>query len=134
MIIEFDCPRYKYSEPARLDLGVRCTDRRAERIDVVRPMMALPIDEECRSARDAADIGRLNVLCDAGLVDVVPQVIAEAVDVEAELAGVADEIGRRELVLVREQEVVHLPEGALCAGSLSSLGGELSTRVDVGER
>ena len=58
----------------------------------------------------------------------------EAVDVEAEVGGVADEVAGREVVLVREQQVVHLPEPALRRRRLGSLGGELRGRVHVGQR
>ena len=37
-------------------------------------------------------------------------------------------------VLVREQQVVHLPEGALPGGGLGRLGRELGSRVDIVER
>ena len=63
------------------------------------------------------------------------QVVAEALDVEAELARrSATRSARRELVLVGEQQVVHLPERALRAGGLGGLGGELGVRVHVVER
>ena len=60
--------------------------------------------------------------------------VGEAVDVEAELLGVADQVVRAKRVLVLEQEVVHLPERALVGGRLGGLGGELGVRVDVVER
>ena len=44
------------------------------------------------------------------------------------------EVARRELVLVAEQQVVHLPELALGGGGLGRLGGHLGARVDVVER
>ena len=61
-------------------------------------------------------------------------VVLEPLDVEAQLLGVADEVARLEGVLVCEQEVVHLPEGALVVCGLGRLGGELRIRMDVGER
>ena len=39
--------------------------------------------------------------------------------------GVADQVVRTQRVLVVEQEVVHLPEGALVGGGLGGLRGEL---------
>ena len=45
-----------------------------------------------------------------------------------------DQVAQRELVLVGEQRVVHLPERALARGRLGRLGGELGVRVDVVER
>ena len=67
---------------------------------------------------DAADIGGFHVLSDAGGVRVRLEVVAEAVDVEPEFAGVAQQVGRLELVLVLEQQIVHRPECALGAGRL----------------
>src|SRR4051794_41960874 len=58
----------------------------------------------------------------------------EALDVEAELLRVADEIGWSERVLVVEQQVVHRPERVLCGGSLCSLGSELGVGMDVVQR
>ena len=60
------------------------------------------------------------------------QILMEAVHIEAQLLGAAHEVARRELVLVAEQRVVHLPERALRAGRLGRLGGEL--RVGCGRR
>ena len=71
---------------------------------------------------------------DARGVDAAAQLVGEPVDVEAELAGVADEIRRHQRVLVLEQQVVHLPELALRRRRLGRLGRELGVRVDVGER
>ena len=64
----------------------------------------------------------------------VAQVVAEALEVEAELLGVAAQVAGSQLVLVVEQQVVHLPERALGGRRLGGLGGELGVRVDVGER
>ena len=57
----------------------------------------------------------------------------EALHVQAELLGVARHVDRAQVVLVGEQEVVHLPEGALRGRRLGRLGGVLGARVDVGE-
>ena len=62
------------------------------------------------------------------------QVLAEAVEVEPELLGVAAQVARPQLVLVREQQVVHRPELALRGGRLGRLGGHLRVRVHVVER
>ena len=58
----------------------------------------------------------------------------EPLDVEAELAGVADEVLDSSRSWWREQEVVHLPEAPLRARRLGRLGGELGVVVHVGER
>ena len=59
---------------------------------------------------------------------------SEALGIEAELLGIADEVARAKRVLVLEEQVVHLPERALIGGGLGGLGGELGMRVDVVER
>ena len=63
------------------------------------------------------------------------QVVVEAVDVEAELVGVAA-AGRRRAGASwrREQQVVHRPERALRGRRLGRLGGELRLRMHVGQR
>ena len=58
----------------------------------------------------------------------------ELLDVEAEASGVAGEVLELELVLVGEEQVVHLPEPALRGGSLRGGGGELGMRVHVRKR
>ena len=62
------------------------------------------------------------------------QVLREAIEVEAEVGGVPVEVARRQLVLVGEQPVVHLPEAALRARGLGRLGRDLRVGVDVVER
>ena len=62
------------------------------------------------------------------------EIVDEAIDVEPELARVAHQGSWRQVVLMLEQEVVHLPERALRRGSLARLGRELRVRVDVVER
>ena len=52
------------------------------------------------------------------VVRALVEVAHEPLDVEVELAGVADEVLDLELVLVLEQQVVHLPEAALGGGGL----------------
>ncbi len=65
---------------------------------------------------------------------VVAEGVREALHVEPELLGVADQVVGAERVLVRQQEVVELPERAQVARRLRGLGGELCARVDVVER
>ena len=65
---------------------------------------------------------------------VVAEVVVEALEVEPELLRVRPQVEGLEVVLVFEQQVVHLPERALGGGGLRCLGGELGVRVDVGER
>ena len=59
------------------------------------------------------------------------QVGDELLEVEAERGCVSHQVSRPEAILVREEEVVHLPEPALRAGRLSRLGGLVRVRVDL---
>ena len=109
------------------------SDGVGECVDVVDAVVAAAVDEEGGRAGDAALVGARDVLADTRLVLAPAQLVGEAVDVEAELLGVAGEVGWGQRVLVAEQGVVHLPEFALGGGCLGCLGGELSVRVDVVE-
>ena len=62
--------------------------------------MPLAVDEECGRARDAAEVGGVHVRGDLGLPGVVAQVAGEPVDVQAELAGVPDQVVAGQRVLV----------------------------------
>src|SRR5262245_31148587 len=97
----------------------------AEGGDVVGAVVALAVDEEAGRAGDAAAVGVVDVLGDPRGVRVPAQVVGEPVDVEAEAARVLDELVRAELVLARQQAVVHRPERALRGGRLRRLAGEL---------
>ena len=105
-----------------------------EGFEVIRAVVAAPVDEERRRAGHAAQVRALYVLGDAVRAHVLLQVLGEASDVQPEPLGVRDQIGRPQCVLVLEQQVVHLPECALIGGGLGGLGGELGVRVHVGER
>ena len=61
------------------------------------------------------------------------QLAGEALHIESELLRVADEISWLECVLVVEQQIVHLPERALCGG-LGCLGSELGLGMDIAQR
>ena len=63
-----------------------------------------------------------------------PQVLDEALEVEAQLLGVVVQVGRAQRVLVFEEQIVHLPEPLLGRRRLSCLGGQLGVRVDVVQR
>ena len=55
----------------------------------------------------------------------------EAVDVEVQVGGVLDEVGRLEALLALEQQVVHLPELALLGRGLGGLRRQLRGRVHI---
>src|SRR5918996_4388001 len=112
----------------------RSMDGRRQGGDVVGAVVTSAVDEEGGGAGDAAQIRAIDVLRDTPGAGVLTQGGREAVEVEAELLGVADEVVEAKSVLMVEQEVVHLPERALVGGRLRGLGGELGMRVDVGER
>ena len=78
---------------SRLHLG-------RERRDVVRAVVAEAVDEERGRAGDAGQVGGLDVLRDTGRVLAALQLLGEAVDVEAELLGVPEEVGQGQLVAV----------------------------------
>src|SRR5919112_1646140 len=90
--------------------------------------------EERRRGARAARLGAHDVLEHAARVDAELELAREALDVQVELARVAQEILELELVLVREEHVVVLPEASLCGGGLRRLGGQLGVLVDVAER
>src|SRR5690348_6692985 len=77
--------------------------RRREGGDVVGAVVAEVVDEERRGARHAGEIRGVDVLRDPARADARPQVVLEALDVEPELPGVADELAIAQRVLVLEQ-------------------------------
>ena len=93
--------------------------------------MAATVDEERRRARDAAEVGAVDVLGDPGSAGALAESVRELLDVEPELLGIADEILPLQRVLVGEEQVVHLPERALIGSGLAGLGCELRAQVDV---
>src|ERR1700733_7917127 len=109
-------------------------DGGGEGVDVVAAVVAAAVDEECRGARHAAEVGRVHVRSDAGGSGAAGEVGAEPLGVQAGLGGVAEQVGQEQGVLAAQQEVVHGPEGALVGGGLGGLGGGLGGGGHVGER
>ena len=58
------------------------------------------------------------------------ELVSETREVETERVGVSDQVRQAEAVLVREQQVVHLPEPSLGSRRLGRLGRVLGVRVD----
>src|SRR5919197_2839070 len=114
--------------------AARGPDLARQRLQVVGAVVAPAVDEERRRAGDAALVGLVDVFGDAWRELPPPQVLAEALDVQAEALGGGEKLARRERILVVEQLVVHLPELPLGAGGLRRLGGQLGVLVDVVER
>jgi hypothetical protein len=67
-------------------------DRCGEGVDVVGAVVPLSVNEEGGSAGDAAEIGRFDVLGDAGGVGTDIEVIAEAGGVEIQPLGIAQQV------------------------------------------
>src|SRR5436305_4495488 len=78
--------------------------------DVVHAVVAASVDEERRRAGYPALVRARYILADPRGVLPLSQLLPEALDVQAEIAGVADKIAWPELILVSEKGVVHLPE------------------------
>jgi hypothetical protein len=86
-----------------------------ERGDVVGAVVAAAVDEGNVGVPETPLRSALSTsLGNLGGTGVLAQIVAEAIDVESQLLGVAHEILGTEGVLVGEEKVVHLPEGALC--------------------
>src|SRR5215218_9693945 len=105
-----------------------------EGLRVVRAGVPAVADEEGRCSAGTACLGTRNVGTDAASGLRVVDRADELLDVQLEVRGVPDEILELELVLVPEEQVVHVPEPALAIGGDGGPGGELRMRVDVGKR
>jgi hypothetical protein len=62
------------------------------------------------------------------------QILAEPVDVQPQVCGVAHQVNRPQLPLMLQQQVVHGPERALPASGFGRLGTQCCVRVRVGQR
>ena len=72
--------------------GASGLDRRLERRDVVGAVVADAVDEERRRAGHLAEVGAVDIARDPSGADMMLDVVGEAVDVEAEVARVADQV------------------------------------------
>src|SRR5260370_92832 len=109
-------------------------DRGGQRVDVVGAIVPPPVDEERRRAGDTAQVGGVDVLGDSGGAGPLSQVVAERTGVEAAVVRVANKVASKQIALVLEKRVVHLPEFSLVGRCFRRLGRELCVRVDVAER
>lgn len=75
--------------------------------------MAPAVDEEGRGPGDAAEVGGVHVRNDLVLPGPLAYVPGELVGVEAELSCMPDEVLGCQLVLVKQELVVQLPEFVL---------------------
>src|SRR3954454_23089369 len=92
------------------------------------------VDVEGRGPVHAAAHAAHEVVANAFRVDVVGQLLVEAIEIEAYLLGVAAQLLVAQALLVLVEHVVHLPELALGARRLGRLGGGLGARVLGGDR
>src|SRR5881409_2851322 len=91
-------------------------------LELVRVVMAQPVDEECGRPVHAAPNATHEILVHPIGVDVLGELILEQVELEVELLSVGTKIVVREVSLVLVQMIVHLPEPALGRRSLGRLG------------
>src|SRR4051812_48551817 len=84
-----------------------------ERGDVIWPVVATAVHEECRCPADPAEVRALDVGGDSRGPETRLEVAGEALDVQAEPPGIADEVRGLQCVPMSEQEVVHGPERVL---------------------
>ena len=90
----------------------------------VSPMKKVGVPRTPLSSADATSCST----CRASVV--VVQVAHELLDVEADLGGVPDQVLELELVLVGEEDDVHLPEASLPRGRLGGERRQLGVGVD----
>ena len=67
-------------------------------------------------------------------VHVVGQLSLEASAIEGQRLRVPQQVWRREVSLVLEQSIVHLPKATLCASGLCRLCRQLRVWMDLGQR
>ena len=96
--------------------------------------MAAPVDEERGRARDAGGETALHVALHARGVGVRVELGREAIDVQTDFPGIAQQLLVLERLLAVEEEVVQLPEAPLGAGGLDRLGAVLRVWMDLAER
>ena len=95
------------------------------------PGIRLPVDEKCRSAVHAKLFPFRDVGGDGLLEPLAIYIFAEAVEVQAQLPGVIQQIVPLCFRLIGEKQVVHLPELALLFRGQRGLMGELRVGVDA---
>src|SRR5680860_1580508 len=96
--------------------------------------MAMAVDEERRSSCCAAGVAAGDVALDSQRMSPLMQVVGEAIAIESERVGVAQEVCFAQRPLVGEEQVVHLPEPALRAGGFRGLGGAAGVLVHLRKR
>src|SRR5688572_20266365 len=103
---------------------------------LVRPraVVSLTVDEEGRRSVDAAPNAAPEVVADLFCINALLELPRDAVGVETKLAGISDQVGVLECVLVLEDHVVHLPVLPLRSSGFGDLGGMVRVRVRLLER
>src|SRR5213593_1515007 len=91
-------------------------------LELVRVVMAQPVDEGCGRPVHAAPNATHEILMHPIGVDVLGELLVEQVEVEVERLGVGAKIIVGEVPLVLVQMIVHLPEPAFGRRSFGRLG------------
>src|SRR5262249_52006396 len=124
-----------FSANGELPRGLaRRLESRDQRAGVEGAAVQAPADEEARRAGHPARQAAVDVPLHAWRVDVRVEFAAEALRVEAEIGGLADQVVPAERAARLVHRVVHLPEGPLGGGRLGRLGGALGVGVNLTKR
>jgi len=112
----------------------RFVDRSAKRLQLEVAIVALAIDEKCRSSVHPAAHASRKVPPHTLGKGARSQCLRERLPIQREALGQFTEHLLAQRILVFEDEVVHLPELAVCCGKLSGFGSGLSIRMDFSQR
>src|SRR5439155_8706890 len=107
--------------PPLAQLG-RSLERHEQRLEVVRIIVAHPVDEEGWRAVHAAANAAQEVLVDPVRVDVLRELLVEQVEVELDRLSVGTQVVDPQTLLVLVKMVMHLPEPVLGGRRLGLLG------------
>ncbi len=112
----------------------RCSMAASSASAVYAPLWRSPLMKKARGAVHAAAHAVDEVALDLRQEAVLLEVAREATHVEPQVGRVRQQRGCLEVLLVLEEQVVHLPEPSLRAGGLRGLRGQQRVRVELGER
>src|SRR5262249_4987221 len=104
-------------------------DRARERAQAERNVVASPVDEDARGRGHAAQPAAVDSLAHALQVQLVAHLRIVPLHVELQPLRVRAQLPEREMGLVLEEQIVHLPELFLCAGSFGRQRGVERVRV-----
>jgi len=95
--------------------------RTYQSVEVASHAVADFVKEEGRSPGDTARLATGDIAEDSFRMDSLVHLVGEAVEIEIQLPGVPHQRFPIEVVLVAEQDVMHLPELPLLGGCLGGL-------------